>query len=101
MSPSMPDPTVKLSYTAEAIQAWLVSRICEQLKVEPEEVDVREPFESYGLDSNQVMVIASQTEKKLGFKLSPILLWHYPTIESLSQRLAEESESSESEMFEV
>ncbi len=96
-----PDPTVEQSYTAEDIQAWLVSRLSELLKIEPEEVDVREPFDSYGLDSNQIMVLASQAEKLLGFKLSPILLWHYPTIESLADRLAEECVGSESEMFEL
>ncbi|PIG93478.1 acyl carrier protein [Gloeocapsopsis sp. IPPAS B-1203] len=92
--------TVKL-YTPEEIQAWLVARISEQLGIAPDEIDIREPLDSYGLDSAKAMLMASQAEKLLGFQLSPILLWHYPTIEALSQRLAEESEDSESEIFEI
>ncbi len=99
------EPIAKQSYTAEAIQAWIVSQLCEQLGVEPNDIDVREPFDSYGLDSVQemvlAMVLASKAEKLLGFRLSPILLWHYPTIEALAQHLVEESEVSRSEFFEI
>lgn len=101
MSQQISNSTTKQSYTAEAIQAWLVLHLSEQLGVEPDDVDVREPLDSYGLDSAQAMILASKAEKLLGFQLSPILLWHYPTIELLAQRLAEESEVSESELFEI
>ncbi len=47
------------------------------------------------------MFLVSKAEKLFGFELSPILLWHYPTIETLSQRLAEESKASQSEIFEI
>lgn len=95
------DSAVKQSQTAEEIQAWLISQISEQLGVESNDIDVREPFDSYGLDSAQAMSIASKAEKVLGFELSPMLLWHYPTIAALAQRLTEESEASESEIFEL
>jgi thioester reductase-like protein len=35
-------------------------------------------------------------EALLGFQPAPVLLWHYPNIESLSQRLAEESQELDS-----
>lgn len=89
------------SYTPVEIQAWLVARISEQLGIAPDEIDIREPLDSYGLDSAKAMLIATKAEKLLGFQLSPILLWHYPTIEALSQRLAEEAENSDSEVFEI
>jgi acyl carrier protein len=101
MNLPIPDLITKQSYTAKEIQTWLVSQVCELLGVEPSNIDIREPLDSYGLDSTQAMFIASRMEKLLGFKLSPILLWHYPTIEALSQRLAEDSEVSESEIFEI
>lgn len=85
---------------AAKIQSWLVSQIAEELGVEPDDIDIQVPLDSYGLESTQVMLLASKAEKLLGFQLSPILLWHYPTIESLAQRLAEEPES-ESEFFEI
>ncbi|MGH8000071.1 MAG: acyl carrier protein, partial [Brasilonema sp.] len=67
----------------------------------PDAIDRRQPLDSYGLDSAQAMSIVSKGEKWLGFELSPILLWHYPTVEALSQRLAEETEASDSEIFEI
>lgn len=89
------------TYTAEDIQAWLTSHLAELLRVEADEIDIQAPLDSYGLDSAQAMLLASKAGKFLGFQLSPLLLWHYPTIESLSQRLAEEYESSDSEVFEI
>jgi acyl carrier protein len=83
------------------IQAWLVTNISCILGINPEEIDIREPLDSYGLDSAQAMVLASKAEKFLGFKLSLIHLWYYPTIEELAQRLAEELEKSESEILQM
>ena len=68
------------------IQTWLVSEISSLLGVNPEEINIREPLDSYGLDSAQTIIIASKAEKFLGFKLSLIHLWYYPTIEELSLR---------------
>jgi acyl carrier protein len=101
MSRSIFNSIAKQSYTAEEIKAWLISNISEQLGVHPDEIDVRKPLDSYGFDSAQTMILASQAEKFLGFKLSLILLWHYPTIEALSHRLAEEFEASDSEVFQI
>ncbi|MBD6617877.1 acyl carrier protein [Komarekiella sp. 'clone 1'] len=101
MSKFIPNSTAKPYYTAEEIQVWLVSHIAELLKVNPDEISITEPLDSYGLDSVQGMLLAAQTGKLLGFQLSPLVLWHYPTIELLSQRLAEELQASESETFEI
>lgn len=82
--------TFKQSYSAADIQAWLVSNLAELIDVETDEIDITENLESYGLDSAQAMTLVSKLEKMLGFQPSPVLLWHYPNIQSLSQRLAEE-----------
>jgi thioester reductase-like protein len=82
---------LKQSYNAESIQAFLVSHLAEVVGVETAEIDVNENLENYGLDSAQAMMIISKLEELLGFKPSPILLWHYPNIAALSQRLADES----------
>lgn len=74
--------------SAEAIQTWLVNNLAERIEVDPDDIDIREPFESYNLDSAQVLILASELEEWLGAELSPTLLWNYPTIEKLSQRLA-------------
>lgn len=86
--------TANQRHSAEDIQTFLVSNIAELLKVETDEIDIQENLENYGLSSAQAMMIVSRLENLLGFQPSPVLLWHYPNIESLSQRLAEESEDT-------
>ena len=97
-----PSPEIKLqSLTQADIQTWLCDRIARELGVKPEQIDVSEPFDSYGLDSVLALEIASAGKQVLGLELSPLMLVRYPTIESLSQHLAREIESSETEMFEI
>jgi PfaD family protein len=90
----LPAPGLKQSREAEAIQAWLVIHLAERLELSPDNIDIREPFSSYNLDSAQVLVLAAKLEEWLEYRLSPTLLWNYPTIEALAQRLAEETELS-------
>ena len=88
-------------WTSAVIQRWLVTELATQMGVKPDDIDIREPFDSYGLNSAQALVIAGKLENLLGFKLSPVLLMYYPTIESLSQRLEEEAETAQSETIEL
>lgn len=85
----------KQSYTAEEIQAWMVSHLANILKIQPDEIDVQASLDNYGLDSTQAMLLVTQAQKRFGFEVSPMLLWHYPNIEALSQRLAEESQEAQ------
>ncbi|MDZ8107390.1 MAG: thioester reductase domain-containing protein [Nostoc sp. DedQUE12a] len=82
--------TLKQSFTAADIQHFLVSNLAELLNAETADIDIEEHLENYGLDSAQAMILVGKLEKLLGFQPSPLLLWHYPNIASLSQRLAEE-----------
>jgi thioester reductase-like protein len=90
--------TQKQFYSAEEIQAWLVSNLAEVLSIEPDDIDIQAHLENYNLTSSQAMVLVTKVEKFLGFTLSPVLLWHYPNVEALSQRLAEESEELQSKI---
>jgi acyl carrier protein len=70
------------------IQAWLVSYLSELLNLETDEVDVKLPFERYGLDSAAAASLVGDLESLLNTKLSPTLLYSYPTIETLAKHLA-------------
>jgi acyl carrier protein len=94
------DLIAKVPPTQKTIQAWLIHQLAEQLQVEPDQVDIGAPFDSYGLSSSQVLIIAVKAEKQFGFQLSPVLLWHYPSIESLSHRLVEEFATA-GQVFEI
>ena len=101
MSLSNPASTPQPSYTAKDLQVWLASFFAELLGLQPAEINIQQPFDSYGLDSVLAIGIASAGKQFLGLSVSPLMLVHYPTIHSLSQQLAKEVEASESEIFEI
>jgi myxalamid-type polyketide synthase MxaE and MxaD len=76
------------SANAEVIQAWLVSKLSERLGIESHEIDIREPFASYGLGSTEAVSLAGELAEWLGRKLSPALVYECPTIETLARHLA-------------
>jgi acyl carrier protein len=82
--------------TVEAIRTWLVNQIAEQLEVDSTYIDTDITFDNYSLDSAKALLISSRLEKLIGIPLSPTLLWHYRTIDSLAQRLVEETEETAS-----
>ncbi len=86
------EPFQQQSQTVETIQAWLIDKISQQLKIAPQDIEVRESLTRYALDSVQAVNISGELENWLGRRLSPSLLWDYPTIEQLTQYLVGESE---------
>ena len=53
---------------------------------------VHQAFSQYGLDSARAVCLAEEMEQWLGRRLSPVMVWDYPTIEALAQHLASEME---------
>ncbi|MBI4587682.1 MAG: acyltransferase domain-containing protein, partial [Candidatus Rokubacteria bacterium] len=94
-NPDQPEDS-RESRTAADIQAWLVSRLSEEVRRDPRDLDVREPFASYGLDSVRAVGLSGELEQWLGRRLSPTLLYDYPTIEALARHLVGESDPLES-----
>lgn len=74
--------------TAADIQAWMVSYLGELLEVDSDQVDVRIPFDRYGLDSSAAVGLTGDLQDWLGYEVDPTLLYDYPTIESISQHLS-------------
>ena len=71
------------------IQAWIISYLAELLEIESSEVDVKIPFERYGLDSSAAVGLTGDLEDWLGSELDPTLIYDYPTIEALAEHLSE------------
>jgi len=84
------------SRTAEVIQSWLVARLSELLEIESDEIDVREPFASYGMGSAELVSLSGELEDWLGRELSPDLAYECPTIETLARYLAESPDVTQS-----
>ena len=52
-----------------------------------QEIDIRDPFAAFGLVSREVVELTAELEDWLGRRLSPSLLYDYPSIEDLTQHL--------------
>jgi acyl transferase domain-containing protein/acyl-CoA synthetase (AMP-forming)/AMP-acid ligase II/acyl carrier protein len=78
----------------EIIQTWIVAQIAERIGIDPDELDVRKPLRSYGLDSVANVAITGDLGVWLGRELSPTLIYDHPTIEDLAQHLAGDTVSS-------
>jgi len=77
------------SITEEKIQAWLISHLSLELKVPATEIDIRESFAYYGMDSATAVNTVGQLMDWLDCELEPTLFWEYPNIESLTKQLVE------------
>ena len=71
----------------EAIQAWLIKKVSAALSLNPDEIDVRETFDSFGLDSRTAVSLSGDLERWLGRRQPPTLVWDYPTIDALARYL--------------
>lgn len=81
---------VEMTITPAVIQEWLIQNLSKSLELSPTEIDVREPFASYGLSSVASVSLTADLEDWLGLKLLPTLAWDYPSIEMLSLYLSDE-----------
>lgn len=89
--PSPAAPTLSpgnATRTVEEIQEWLVAKLSSRLGLRPHEIDVREPFARYGLDSVQAVNLSSELGDWLGYPLAPTLVYEYPNIVALSRYLS-------------
>ncbi len=82
------------SQIAETIQDWLINQFAERLEIDLEDIDIDEPFDNYDLNSLETMILLKKLEKWLGRSLNPTLIFNYPTIAELAERLAEETSTA-------
>ena len=83
-------PAGSKSEQAQIIEKWLVEQLAESLSVPADQIDIRQPFISFGLDSAQAVGLAGDLEEWLDRPLAPTLIWDYPTIEILAKHLSSE-----------
>lgn len=83
-------PEVTKMPTASEIETWLVGKLATYLKINPDDIDIEEPFAHYKLDSSVAVSLTGKLADWLGRELEPTLFWEYPTIESVAQYLESE-----------
>ncbi len=84
------------TYSADIIEKWLVGKLSELLGVAPEEIDVREPFASYGMGSTEAVSLSGELGDWLGQKVPADLAYEFPTIETLARHLSGATDESSS-----
>jgi len=77
----------------EVIQKWLATKISQQVGIAPNEIDIRQPFSAYGIDSVTAVSLSGELANWLKRQLSPTLIYDYPTIETLANYLNSEKGS--------
>ncbi len=92
MRESLAPRSTQPRHDAQAIQSFLLTRIASMLEMDASTIDPRQPFTYYGLGSVQAVSLTGDLEVFVNRKLSPTLAWDYPTIESLSNFLANDSQ---------
>ncbi|MBF2057460.1 MAG: AMP-binding protein [Cyanobacterium sp. T60_A2020_053] len=66
---------------------WLKDNLAKRLNINPQQINIRQPFVNYGLDSVQAVQLTADLEDYLEVKLAPTLAYDYPDIESLTNYL--------------
>lgn len=77
------------THTRAHIEQWLIEHLAVAQQIQPEEIDPREPFASYGLESRAAVNLVGELEAWLGRTLDPTLTWDYPSIELLAAYLSQ------------
>lgn len=70
------------------IRTWLIEQIAAILSLSEDDIDPAETFDSFGLASRDAVSLSGDLEDYLGRRLSPTLLYQYPTINKLAEHLA-------------
>jgi len=82
--------------SADVIEKWLVEKLSDLLGVDPREIDVREPFASYGMGSTEAVSLSGELGDWLGQKVPADLAYEFPTIETLARHLSGSPDESPS-----
>lgn len=74
------------------VMHWLRSEIALLVERKLEEIDIHEPFSSYGLDSSKTMLLSGELGAMLNMPVSPTIFWDYTSLYELSHYLGASEE---------
>ena len=79
---------VERRVSADEAETWLIEQISARTGLAPAQVHVTTPFLEFGLGSMDAVEIAGELELWLGRRMSPTVVYNYPSIASLAQWLS-------------
>lgn len=74
--------------TEAEIRDWLIDKLCGQMRVPRENLDLDQPIERLGIDSLQFVVLVGELEEWLGTRFSENPLARYSSVNAVSRYLA-------------
>lgn len=77
------------------VMNWLRSEIALLVDRKLEEIDIHEPFSSYGLDSSKTMLLSGELAAALNMPVTPTVFWDYPSLYELSHYLGGGAEAQQ------
>ena len=77
------------------VEDWLVASIAQLLDINPEEIDVSTPFDSYGMDSSAAVGLTGDLETWLKCQIDPTVVYYHPTIKALVKHLSDSGQIKE------
>ena len=84
---SIVDTQQKATRSEDQIRTWLIEQIAELLSLSSADIDIYESLDVYGLASRDAVALSGDLEVWLGRRLSPTLIYEYPTIATLARHL--------------
>ena len=71
----------------ERIRMWIVEQISSLTGLLSNQIEITEPFASYGIDSVAAAGLSGELATWLGEQLPPTITWDYPTVALLAAYL--------------
>lgn len=78
-----------VTVSSDQIQEWLIIYMSKLLNMPTEDIDVTKQFDHFGLDSTSAVGMSGDLGNWLNRKLDPSITGDYPTIETISNYIAE------------
>lgn len=75
---------MEINWTLEKIEDYLSNKIAEIIEENPENIQLNKPFSEYSIDSAEGIGLSGDIEEDFNLKLSPLVLFEYPTISKLA-----------------
>jgi acyl transferase domain-containing protein/aryl carrier-like protein len=79
--------SVVVTPTQSALKDRLLEVLAQRNGVTPAEIDARQPFTRYGLDSHGAVALSRMLSEIAGREISPTVFWRYPSVEALARHL--------------
>ena len=73
----------QIDLDTSGLRDWLVHYICSVLEMPDSPFPTSDHFDSYGLDSQETVIMAGVMEEEFGFQIDPVTLFENPSIDQL------------------